>query len=235
MSIDPLLLLAPVLLAVGIVCATVVCVVALCRAHRTDTVAVVRALPELAATFCGTVAGGRADDALSFLAADIERCHRLPRYGRWARSAYGRALRRPAARRAAAARCMAACSSAVPSSPCGRALRRPAPTARRTAVWSPPCTGPQPVRVELEALQLPPWFGGAGPPVLPVCRSPPGSASRRSRPSLRGRPVLPPAPGWVACPAAPLRFRVGASYPLPPPMRSTRALPRASCPAKPTA
>ncbi|NXY99543.1 hypothetical protein HYE82_35265 [Streptomyces sp. BR123] len=41
----------PLLLVVGLLCAALVCVVALCRAHRTDTVAVVRALPELAATF----------------------------------------------------------------------------------------------------------------------------------------------------------------------------------------
>ncbi|MFB7411388.1 hypothetical protein ACFCZ2_29835 [Streptomyces sp. NPDC056202] len=47
---DPLLLLPFLVVAFGILCAAAVCVVALFRAHRTDTVAVVRALPELAAT-----------------------------------------------------------------------------------------------------------------------------------------------------------------------------------------
>ncbi|MFC5174979.1 hypothetical protein [Streptomyces mutomycini] len=51
MTIDPTLLVLPLILVVGIVFAAVVCIVALCRANRSDTVAVVRALPELAATF----------------------------------------------------------------------------------------------------------------------------------------------------------------------------------------
>ncbi|OEJ22492.1 hypothetical protein [Streptomyces subrutilus] len=51
MTFDPMFVVLPVLLVVGIVCAAVVCVVALCRADRTDTVAVVRALPELTSTF----------------------------------------------------------------------------------------------------------------------------------------------------------------------------------------
>jgi hypothetical protein len=50
MPIDVLLAL-PWILGLGVLCAAIVCVVALCRAHRSDTVAVVRALPELAATF----------------------------------------------------------------------------------------------------------------------------------------------------------------------------------------
>lgn len=51
MTFDPALLVLPLLITVGVLCVTVVCIVALCRAHRTDTVAVVKALPELAATF----------------------------------------------------------------------------------------------------------------------------------------------------------------------------------------
>ncbi|GGT60112.1 hypothetical protein GCM10010271_74110 [Streptomyces kurssanovii] len=51
MTFDPAFLVLPLILGVGILCAAVVCIVALCRAHRTDTVAVVKALPELAATF----------------------------------------------------------------------------------------------------------------------------------------------------------------------------------------
>ncbi|WP_331718206.1 hypothetical protein OG280_41555 (plasmid) [Streptomyces virginiae] len=50
MPLDPMTLALLVLLT-GVLCATVVCVVALCRAHRTDTVAVVRALADLVATF----------------------------------------------------------------------------------------------------------------------------------------------------------------------------------------
>ncbi|MFF3677370.1 hypothetical protein ACFYYS_25745 [Streptomyces sp. NPDC002120] len=38
-------------LVTALVCATIVCVVALCRAHRTDAVAIVRALAELVAVF----------------------------------------------------------------------------------------------------------------------------------------------------------------------------------------
>ncbi|MEW2556130.1 hypothetical protein AB0957_30955 [Streptomyces zhihengii] len=51
MTVDPMLLALPLILALGVICVTVVCVVALLRAHRTDTVSVVRALPELAAVF----------------------------------------------------------------------------------------------------------------------------------------------------------------------------------------
>ncbi|WP_299529875.1 hypothetical protein [uncultured Streptomyces sp.] len=51
MAIDPMLLLLPIALVLGILCAAVVCIVALFRANRSDTVAVVRALPELVATF----------------------------------------------------------------------------------------------------------------------------------------------------------------------------------------
>ncbi|MFE3866131.1 hypothetical protein ACFXPT_37830 [Streptomyces goshikiensis] len=41
----------PALVALAIVCAAaLVCIVAICRAHRSETVMVVRALPELAAT-----------------------------------------------------------------------------------------------------------------------------------------------------------------------------------------
>ncbi|MFE5523456.1 hypothetical protein ACFQ9Q_37915 [Streptomyces virginiae] len=50
LPLDPMTLVLLVLL-VGIVCATVVCVVALFRAHRTDTVALVRALAELVSVF----------------------------------------------------------------------------------------------------------------------------------------------------------------------------------------
>ncbi|WP_405566552.1 hypothetical protein OG317_00020 [Streptomyces sp. NBC_01167] len=50
MSIDPLFLLPLLVVCFGILCAAAVCVIALMRAHRTDTVAVVKALPELAAT-----------------------------------------------------------------------------------------------------------------------------------------------------------------------------------------
>lgn len=52
MTVDPAMLFAvPLILALGVICLTVVCVVALLRAHRTDTVSVVRALPDLAAVF----------------------------------------------------------------------------------------------------------------------------------------------------------------------------------------
>jgi hypothetical protein len=51
MTLDPMVLVLPVLLALGIICAAAVCIVALFRAQRSDTVAVVRALPELTATF----------------------------------------------------------------------------------------------------------------------------------------------------------------------------------------
>ncbi|MCX5278423.1 hypothetical protein [Streptomyces virginiae] len=50
MPLDPMTLAILVLL-VGVLCATVVCVVALCRAHRSDTVDVVRALSELVSVF----------------------------------------------------------------------------------------------------------------------------------------------------------------------------------------
>ncbi|MFD7324190.1 hypothetical protein ACFV9D_24325 [Streptomyces sp. NPDC059875] len=50
MHIDPLFTLPLIVICFGIMCAAVVCVVALFRAHRTDTVAVVKALPELTAT-----------------------------------------------------------------------------------------------------------------------------------------------------------------------------------------
>jgi hypothetical protein len=45
------LLALPWILGLGVLCAALVCIVALVRADRTDTVAVVKALPELAATF----------------------------------------------------------------------------------------------------------------------------------------------------------------------------------------
>ncbi|MFE5518346.1 hypothetical protein ACFQ9Q_11540 [Streptomyces virginiae] len=48
--LDPMTLALFVLLA-GFLCATVVCVLALCRAHRTDIVALVRALAELVSVF----------------------------------------------------------------------------------------------------------------------------------------------------------------------------------------
>ncbi|WP_327170027.1 hypothetical protein [Streptomyces subrutilus] len=52
MEFDPMLIFAPLLgLLLAITCAAVVCVVALCRAERTDVVATVRALPDLVATF----------------------------------------------------------------------------------------------------------------------------------------------------------------------------------------
>ncbi|MFD3353422.1 hypothetical protein [Streptomyces fradiae] len=54
MPLDVLFALAlplPLVLCLGLICITVVGVVALRRAHPSDTVAVVRALPELAATF----------------------------------------------------------------------------------------------------------------------------------------------------------------------------------------
>lgn len=52
MTIDQVLLVLPVLLVLGgIVCAATVCIVAICRAHRNDTVAVLKALPELTSTF----------------------------------------------------------------------------------------------------------------------------------------------------------------------------------------
>ncbi|ARE78350.1 hypothetical protein ACFVZ8_13425 [Streptomyces sp. NPDC059558] len=43
--------LALLVLPAGFLCATVVCVVALCRAHRNDIVALVRALAELVSAF----------------------------------------------------------------------------------------------------------------------------------------------------------------------------------------
>ncbi|WP_147982868.1 hypothetical protein [Streptomyces sp. gb1(2016)] len=52
MPVDYLALLAtavPVALIVALLCATLVCVVAICRAHRDDVVAVLRALPGLVA------------------------------------------------------------------------------------------------------------------------------------------------------------------------------------------
>ncbi|MFJ3638038.1 hypothetical protein [Streptomyces sp. NPDC090112] len=51
MPLDPMTLALLTVLVTALVCATVVCVVALCRAHRTDAVAVVRALAELVAVF----------------------------------------------------------------------------------------------------------------------------------------------------------------------------------------
>lgn len=53
MTFDPALLMLPMFVAglLAILCVTVVCVVALGRAHRADTVAVVRALPELVTAF----------------------------------------------------------------------------------------------------------------------------------------------------------------------------------------
>ncbi|MFD5489475.1 hypothetical protein ACFWIV_28875 [Streptomyces virginiae] len=56
MLFDPTILvslvsLVPIALLVALVCATVVCVVALLRGHRSDTVAVVRALAELVSVF----------------------------------------------------------------------------------------------------------------------------------------------------------------------------------------
>lgn len=46
MTIDQVLLVLPVLLVLGgIVCAATVCIVAICRAHRNDTVAVLKATP----------------------------------------------------------------------------------------------------------------------------------------------------------------------------------------------
>ncbi|WP_158714858.1 hypothetical protein [Streptomyces erythrochromogenes] len=50
MSLDPMSL-ALLVLPTGLVCATIVCVVALFRGHRTDTVALVRALAELVSAF----------------------------------------------------------------------------------------------------------------------------------------------------------------------------------------
>jgi ABC-type arginine transport system permease subunit len=44
-------LLLPLALLLGLVCATVVCLVALSRADRTDIVAVTRELPDLVAIF----------------------------------------------------------------------------------------------------------------------------------------------------------------------------------------
>ncbi|MEU7065624.1 hypothetical protein [Streptomyces sp. NPDC046161] len=49
MPFDPMALALFAVLVTALVCATVVCVVALCRAHRTDAVAVVRALADLVA------------------------------------------------------------------------------------------------------------------------------------------------------------------------------------------
>ncbi|MFD5728450.1 hypothetical protein ACFWMT_20475 [Streptomyces sp. NPDC058368] len=51
MTIDSTLLVAPLILGLGIILAAFVCIVALCRAERSDVVAVVRALPELTAAF----------------------------------------------------------------------------------------------------------------------------------------------------------------------------------------
>ncbi|MDX3540849.1 hypothetical protein PV721_42530 [Streptomyces sp. MB09-01] len=50
MLLDPMTLVL-LALVTGFLCATVVCVVALCRAHRTNTVALVRALAELVSVF----------------------------------------------------------------------------------------------------------------------------------------------------------------------------------------
>ncbi|MFJ8078978.1 hypothetical protein ACIQ7Q_34865 [Streptomyces sp. NPDC096176] len=50
-SLMDALLALPWILGLGVLCAAFVCIVALFRADRTDTVAVVKALPELAATF----------------------------------------------------------------------------------------------------------------------------------------------------------------------------------------
>ena len=50
MPIDPYTALLAAMLCTAILCATLVCTVALLRANRSDVVAVVRALPELAAT-----------------------------------------------------------------------------------------------------------------------------------------------------------------------------------------
>lgn len=48
---DPMVIALVAVLVTGLVCATVVSVVALCRAHRTDIVAIVRELAELVAVF----------------------------------------------------------------------------------------------------------------------------------------------------------------------------------------
>ncbi|MFF5428126.1 MULTISPECIES: hypothetical protein [Streptomyces] len=50
MPIDPYTAAVLVLLALAILSATIVSVTAILRAHRSDVVAVVRALPDLAAT-----------------------------------------------------------------------------------------------------------------------------------------------------------------------------------------
>ncbi|NEB06907.1 hypothetical protein G3I78_49020 [Streptomyces sp. SID13726] len=50
MPLDPMSLALLVLLT-GLVCATAVCIVALFRGHRSDTVALVRALAELVSVF----------------------------------------------------------------------------------------------------------------------------------------------------------------------------------------
>lgn len=50
MPLDPYAVAVLVVLCTAIICATVVCVVALLRADRSDITSVVRALPELAAT-----------------------------------------------------------------------------------------------------------------------------------------------------------------------------------------
>ncbi|MFC8270805.1 hypothetical protein ACFUIZ_34590 [Streptomyces cinereoruber] len=50
MPIDPYTAALLTVLCVALVCATAVCVTAILRAHRSDVVAVVKALPELAAT-----------------------------------------------------------------------------------------------------------------------------------------------------------------------------------------
>ncbi|WP_405668314.1 hypothetical protein OG379_39470 [Streptomyces sp. NBC_01166] len=47
---DYIALAAVLIIGLGLLCATAVCIVALCRAHQGDVVAVVRALPELALT-----------------------------------------------------------------------------------------------------------------------------------------------------------------------------------------
>jgi hypothetical protein len=46
---DAFAAVAAVVLALALLCSTLVCIVAICRAHRGDVVAVLRALPELVA------------------------------------------------------------------------------------------------------------------------------------------------------------------------------------------
>lgn len=50
-TIDPTLIMLPLLLVLGVICAAAVCIVALLRADRSDTVDVVRALPSLVTAF----------------------------------------------------------------------------------------------------------------------------------------------------------------------------------------